>query len=57
MHEEIRKRGGIKAMRMHGDQTPWGESILANSLDLFLFIPNIPFVLFVFFVVEMPFLG
>jgi hypothetical protein len=51
VHEEIRKKGGIKAMRMHGDRTPWGESILANSLDIFLFIPNIPFVLFVFFVV------
>jgi hypothetical protein len=51
VHEEIRKRGGIKAMRMHGDRTPWGESILANSLVSSLSIPNISFVLFVFFVV------
>jgi hypothetical protein len=39
-------------MRLHGELTPLVNPILTNSLDSSLSIPNIFFVLFVFFVVK-----
>jgi len=46
------KNKGIRAMRLHGELTPLVNPILTNSLDSSLSIPNIFFVLFVFFVVK-----